>query len=106
MTKIEAIACLDALHRAVEEADLAGLDKLDLSGMTTIIQSVAPTPEVAHAERQAMARIGFLERAIRSNGALPPTNDIEKLRRRAGRAVMALRDAVHREEPSPSAAAA
>jgi hypothetical protein len=106
MTKTEAIERLDALNLTVEGADLASLDKLTLADMTEVIQSVAMSPDLALAERQAKARIGYLERAIRSNGDLPSTNDIEKLRRRAARAVVALREVIEQGEPSGVAAAA
>jgi hypothetical protein len=105
MTKTEAMERLDALTQAVEQADLASIASIGSASMTGIIQSVASNPDISQAERQAKARIAYLERAIRSNDGAPSTNDIEKLRRRAGRAVLALRDAVEMGQPSPSATA-
>jgi hypothetical protein len=92
MMKPEALRLLDTLNEAVEKADAALVENLALDALPNVMDCVIVTPEIAHAERQAKARIGYLDRAIRSNGAAPPTGDIEKLRRRAGRAVVALRD--------------
>ncbi|WP_158807652.1 hypothetical protein [Beijerinckia sp. L45] len=83
---------LDALTQAVERADLATIEALDLASLSDIVTTASATPDIAQAERQARARIGYLDRAIRSNGTAAPTNDIEKLRRRAARAAVALRD--------------
>jgi 2-keto-4-pentenoate hydratase len=104
MTKTEAIAYLDALHHAVERADSMSVASLGLEPMDTVSDSVIATDGIAHAERQVKARVGYLDRAIRSNGTAPPTTDIEKLRRRAGRAIVALRDVLETADPGTAGA--
>lgn len=99
----EATKILDVLSQAVETADLVSIEGLPLNSIGVAVDLVVSTPEIAQAERQAKARLGFFDRAMRSNGTAPPTGDIEKLRRRAGRALGALRDLI--ETASASAPA-
>lgn len=106
MTKTESIESLEALNQAVKSADIASVASLAVSPLAAIMEAVTLTPDVALAERQAKARIGYLDRAIRSNGAAPPTNDIEKLRRRAARAISALQDVIANAPPTDTIAAA
>ena len=106
MTNTDMIARLDALNQAVERADFASVEAIGPASVAGIIQTVSSTPEIAQGERQAKARIGYLERAIRSNGAAASTSDIEKLRRRAGRAVVALRDLLETSSDAAATAAA
>ena len=104
MTKTEAMAYLDALHQAIEAADSISVDALGLEALGAASDSVIATADIAQATRQVKARIGYLDRAIRSNGTAPTTTDIEKLRRRAGRAIVALRDVLETADSSAAAA--